>query len=48
MPENVVSDLGHDHNLLTGEVELFDGFAEYDLRGAIRVHLPMLLGGGED
>lgn len=34
------SDLGHNHDLLTGEVELFDGFAEYDLRGAIRVHLP--------
>ena len=38
---SVVSDLGHNHNLLTGEVELFDGFAEYGFRGAIRVHLSM-------
>ena len=39
--KSVVTDLGHNYNLLTGEVELFDGFAEYGLRGAIRVHLPM-------
>ena len=38
---SVVADLGHNYNPLTGEVELFDGFAEYNLRGAIRIRLPV-------
>ena len=37
--DNGSADLGHDHNLVAGQTELFDGLAEYDLRGAIRVHL---------
>jgi hypothetical protein len=39
--EGSLSDLGQHDNLLTGQIELFDGLAKYDLRGAIRVHLPM-------
>jgi hypothetical protein len=34
-------DLGHDHDFFTGQIQLLDGFAEYDLRGTIRIHLPV-------
>ena len=35
-------DLGHDDDLFTGQIQLLDGFAEYDLRGTIRIHLPVV------
>lgn len=37
-------DLGHDDDLFTGQIQLLDGFAEYDLRGTIRIHLPVCPG----
>ncbi len=33
------SDLGHDHDLLTGQIQLLDRLAEYDLREPIGVNL---------
>ena len=40
--KDLLSDLGHDHDLFTGQIQLLDGFAEYDLRGTIRIHLPVV------
>jgi len=34
-----LSDLGHNHDLFAGQIQLLDGLAEYDLRGAIGIHL---------
>ena len=36
-----LSDLGHNHNLFAGQIQLLDGLAEYDLRGTIGIHLPV-------
>lgn len=34
-----LTDLGHDHDLVARQIQLFDGLAQYDLRKAVRVHL---------
>jgi hypothetical protein len=37
-----LSDLGHNHDLLAGQIQLLDGLAEYDLRLTIRIGLPVV------